>query len=519
MAPNTPSSQGLRVSLLDLLRAQKDRVLQRWIERVKSDPEIPEARRLADPDLIDHVPLLLDHVIQSLERLHATEAEAVGTARGPATSHAIHRISEAYTIEQALREIAHVRGAVLDVCDAENALIEPEDAQLFHAMLDEGMRTVAIAMERTARADLEDNELRLRLANEAAGVGTWDYDPATRVLRADARGRELFGLPPEAEVTEEVFWSGLHPQDLDRTRKAVRRAHDPASGGEYRTEYRTIGYSDRAERWVAALGRMFFDGARPIRFIGITLDITERKRAEVARTEESRFRERFMGILGHDLRTPLTAIVLAAAVLAQRANPTEHEIKALTRITSAAERMRRMIVDLLDLTRSRLGGGLPIHPRPVDLGAVCGQVLDELRAAHPTQTIAFTCHGDAQGTWDPDRLSQVIINLTENALDFSPPGAPVRVEVEGEGGDVHLSVNNQGPIIPLELRTVVFDPFRRGADHERTSRSGLGLGLFIAREIVSAHGGSIDVASDGEHGTTFTFRLPRQPPPPRSSPR
>ncbi|ATB44042.1 PAS domain-containing sensor histidine kinase [Cystobacter fuscus] len=231
------------------------------------------------------------------------------------------------------------------------------------------------------------------------------------------------------------------------------------------------------------------------------------------------FRERFLGIVGHDLRNPLGAIDLSARVLDRSDHLDENEHRMVGRIRASTERMARMIGELLDFTRSRLGGGMPVHPQVGDLTAICREALDEVRMSLPGARVCLRVLGHGTGEWDAGRLNQVISNLVSNAVHYSPQGRPVRVTLRGESvEDVVLTVHNLGPPIPPELLPVLFDPFRRGPGTGPSNRDGLGLGLYIVRQIVLAHGGQLDVSSSAGKGTTFTVRLPRiqphLPPPP-----
>ncbi|HEX7840608.1 MAG TPA: PAS domain S-box protein [Kofleriaceae bacterium] len=231
----------------------------------------------------------------------------------------------------------------------------------------------------------------------------------------------------------------------------------------------------------------------------------ERAQAELGHAAE--FRERFLGIVSHDLRNPLGAISLAAQSLACAPGMPDGSAKALARIRSSAERMGQMIGELLDLTRGRLGGGIPVEPKRTELGSIVQGAIDELELAHPSRRIAFAAGGIFEGDYDEARLAQVASNLIGNALQHSPPDTEVTVSLVDRGGaGVALEVRNGGAPIPTELLPHLFDPFRRG----NRSSSGLGLGLFIVAEVVRAHGGTIRVASTATDGTTFTVELPRR---------
>jgi len=171
---------------------------------------------------------------------------------------------------------------------------------------------------------------------------------------------------------------------------------------------------------------------------------------------------------------------------------------------------------LLDFTRGRLGQGIPVQRRPVGLRELVRQVVEELEAIHPGRELRLEVEGALQGEWDGDRLAQVLGNLGKNALDYSPADTPVRFRLRDEGEGVRVEVHNEGPPIPEAQRASIFEPFQRFAQEEASPRatSGLGLGLFIVQQIVRAHGGTIEVRSREQEGTTFSLWLPRHSPGP-----
>ncbi|HSP78403.1 MAG TPA: ATP-binding protein [Myxococcaceae bacterium] len=243
----------------------------------------------------------------------------------------------------------------------------------------------------------------------------------------------------------------------------------------------------------------------------VVVDITDIKRAEQQLRDSVTFRERFLGIVTHDLRSPLQTIRLSADALAKAEDVPERHRKTVGRIRTNVDWMVRMIDELLDFTRSRLGGGIPISPREVDLRGLVQQLMEEAGLSHPERAITLSAEGDFLGCWDADRLTQVVSNLVGNALQHSPAGTPVEVRLAREGERVRLEVHNQGPPIPSELLPHVFDPFR-GAKKQPSKEEGLGLGLYIVQQIIQAHGGRIDVSSS-EEGTSFRVELPPRVPP------
>lgn len=215
----------------------------------------------------------------------------------------------------------------------------------------------------------------------------------------------------------------------------------------------------------------------------------------------------FVGILGHDLRTPLGAIKMGAELIVRSAED-EGSVRTASRISSSSDRMARMIEQLLDFAQVRQGRGIRLQLARSDLGDIAGQVLQELGDAHPQVRIEVSRSGSLGGRWDLDRLGQVVSNLVGNAVQHGTAGNPITVELDGTRPDlVRLSVANRGAISGEAVPTL-FDPFKRAA-MTRAGDRGLGLGLFIAREIVRAHGG--DLALRTVDGTTiFETTLPRE---------
>lgn len=232
----------------------------------------------------------------------------------------------------------------------------------------------------------------------------------------------------------------------------------------------------------------------------------ERREKEEARSREA-LEQQFLGVVSHDLRNPLQAISLAASSLQRAAAPSPEAVRRLTgRIVSSADTMGRMVSDLLDFTRERLGGGMTLERAPGDLVVLCREVIDEFRVTHPSRDIRFEPEAACQGVWDTGRMRQVVSNLLSNALRHAREGTPVQVRTRVLGGEVELAVANEGEAIPAELLPVLFEPYRRGIPEFRPSGS-LGLGLYIVRQVVEGHAGRVAV-STGEVGTTFTVRVP-----------
>jgi len=228
----------------------------------------------------------------------------------------------------------------------------------------------------------------------------------------------------------------------------------------------------------------------------------ERKRAD--------FEQALIGIVSHDLRNPLGVITMSAAAIEKGIDLDERHKKAARRIVSAAERASRLIRDLLDFTQARMAGGIPIQRRAVDFHVLTRESLDVIRNAHDGRNIELEQSGDGKGEWDPDRIDQVLENLVNNALKYSPPGSVIDVETRGQKDFMLLQVHNAGDPIPQELLADIFKPMKRGPRKMDKDGRSIGLGLYIVQQIVLAHDGVIEVSSSREKGTTVTVRLPRK---------
>lgn len=224
------------------------------------------------------------------------------------------------------------------------------------------------------------------------------------------------------------------------------------------------------------------------------------------RTETLRLNEMFVAVLGHDLRTPLSAIVTSAHIL-QRTDDTTIVRKVAEQLLQSGQRMNRMIEDILDLARARLAGGIPLERSRMDLAQLLQKTIAECRTAHVGSELRFSHTGDPVGDWDSDRLAQVASNLIGNAVQHGAAGRPIEIHLDGrQPASAILTVSNAGSI-PESALPHIFDPFR-GGQQRPLRNEGLGLGLFIVQQIVHAHRGRIDARSEGGF-TQFQITIPR----------
>jgi PAS domain S-box-containing protein len=371
--------------------------------------------------------------------------------------------------------------------------------------IDERKRNEA-AREQLLQA-FRSSEENFRTLAEAIPQQVWTALPNGALDFVNQRVVDYFAVPEES-ILGAGWQEVLHPEDLPASAKSWM--HSLQTGEEYETELR-LRRADGSYRW--HLGRALSSRdaqGRIVKWFGTNTDIDEAKKLREELEKRTDFEQHLLGIVSHDLRNPLSAILIGAATLLQMEEQNERATRIARRIHSSAERSGRMIRDLLDFTQARLGAGIPLQRKPADLYMLTSMALDEIEAVAPDRVV-FTRLGDAQGIWDVDRLSQVVTNLVGNSLKYSPPGTPVRVHVAGLEAAAELSVHNLGAPIPPERLQKIFEPLQRASDQiDRNDRS-VGLGLYIVESIVRAHGGSVRVESTTDSGTTFTVRLPRPP--------
>lgn len=370
------------------------------------------------------------------------------------------------------------------------------------------------AREQAAREEAQRSLAMVNTLLATSPVGIAFMDKKLRYLRVNKTLADINHIPAEAHLgrsMREVLPQPVAASVVPPLEKVLETG-EPSESFEF-TPPPGVGWpQDRT--WQVSYYPVRTEAGSMLGVGCAVMDITERKQAEQALEHAISFREQLLAVLGHDLRNPLGAISASAFLLTRAEGLGERERQAVERIRRSGARMARLIDDILDFARSRLGGGIPVTPQPMNMAEVCKTALEELQVTFPERQLHFEVRGDTCGEWDPDRVAQVLSNLVFNAIQHGREDSPVRTTVRDAGTQVLLEVHNEGDPIPEELLPRIFDPFKRRPEDQRPheGKSGarsLGLGLHIVRQIAMAHAGTVEVRSTANEGTCFTVRWPR----------
>jgi sigma-B regulation protein RsbU (phosphoserine phosphatase) len=396
--------------------------------------------------------------------------------------------------------IIHVSASLVTEAHRAEGLEAGADAYLV-APVDRRVLVATVgAVLRASRAERALRETSERLSNilESASDAFVALDQQWNVTFANRAMSNR--LPPGTSVRPGTpIWSVIPELGEPEPRSALERTMHEGGREPLQLQLRTLGGG-----WFELRPFQLPEG------LGLALEeVTERRERQMQERQRREFAERLVGIISHDIRTPLSAISVSAELLGRGLPDPGASRRSVERIQSSSQRATRLINQMMEWTQASIGGGLPIQRRRVDLLVVLRQTLSEVQAANPGRQFQTALQGEAWGEWDPDRLTQVFSNLLGNAVQHSPPSSPVTVNSRMEGDVVEVSIANEnlsGPISPEVLETL-FEPFRRGPSASRASSS-IGLGLYIARHLIERHGGTIVVESRPA-GTRFAVRLPR----------
>ena len=365
-----------------------------------------------------------------------------------------------------------------------------------HALRLRALDLAARAAQEALRASEEFNRRVLEASADCIKV----LDLEGRLVSMSAGGYRLLGYPASTVVVGQPwleFWSE------DQRAAATAALTEARDGGVGHFVGHCAATSGATLWWDVVMSPIQGAGGRPERVLAISRDVTKQKR-------QAEFEQQLIGIVSHDLRNPIAAMIMGASLIKLKTTPDSPLASTAGRIVKSGERATRLIRDLLDFTQVRLGGGVPIERRAADIHVVCAQAVEEIALNHADRIIIHETDSDGRGAWDADRLAQVVDNLVRNAVSYGEPGAPITVSSVGRAETVEVRVHNHGKPIAPEVLPTLFEPFKRGDRRHDPERS-VGLGLFIVREIVAAHGGNVEVHSDADQGTSFLVSLPRGP--------
>jgi len=374
---------------------------------------------------------------------------------------------------------------------------------------------------------LQLSEQRLRLAMEAADMGTWDWNIVTEQVVWSENHERLFGLPSGFFLgTYEAFLACVHPEDREKIALAVSHALETKT--DYNNEFRVI-WSNGNVRWILGKGKFFYDNVgKATRMIGVVLDITERKQREEELAQANRLKDEFLAVVSHELRTPLNAILGWAQLLRTRNFDEATRNHSLGIIERSAIQQNQLINDILDTSRL-MRGQIQLDVSPVNLVKVIENALNTVRLSAEAKSITLESVVERPFKimiGDENRLQQIIWNLLSNAIKFTPYGGRVEVRLriinQESASKSHISplsslspsyatiqVSDTGEGISPEFLPHVFDRFRQADSTTTRFSSGLGLGLAIVRQLVELHGGTVAAESTGKgQGATFTVKLP-----------
>ncbi|HVW70632.1 MAG TPA: ATP-binding protein [Steroidobacteraceae bacterium] len=361
---------------------------------------------------------------------------------------------------------------------------------------------------------------RLDYVVRVSGVGFWYCDLPFGPMDWDERVKEHFFFPVDARVTIDDFYTRLHPDDREPTRKAIEVSIE--GGGSYDVEYRTVDPNSGAVKWIRALGgAAYADDGTPTHFDGVTVDVTAQKLDQQRLAslneqlrEQDRRKDEFLATLAHELRNPLAPLRTGLHILSLQTSP-EQTARLREMMERQLAHLVRMVDDLLDISRVTLGK-VSLKKERLDFRAVLHSALE---TSHPLieaggHELGVQLPPDPLPLYvDPTRLTQVIANLLNNSVKYTPPGGRIHLSAAVEPETLIIQVRDTGIGIPAEMLPRVFDPFTQVGRSLAHTQSGLGLGLTLVHRIVEMHGGSVEAESPGIGlGSTLTVRLPLAPP-------
>jgi two-component system CheB/CheR fusion protein len=368
-------------------------------------------------------------------------------------------------------------------------------------------RTIEEGLAEVEKLFKESKE-RLKLAVDAAGLGTWDFNSLTGELILDHRCKEMFGLAPADAITYDRFIRMIHADDRAIVDKVLKQALAGKNNGDYDKEFRTVITADKKYKWLKFKGKAYFDNQGvAYRFVGTSLDITVQKMLDEATIELLKQKDDFMSIASHELKTPITSLKASLQLLDKmKDNPSPKMLPSLIILANKSmEKVNSLIEDLLNVSKLNQGQ-LHLHKLYFNLGELIDGCCHHVRA-EGVYKITTTGDNALEVYADAGRIEQILVNFVNNAIKYAPLSKEIVINTQKINDVVKVSVTDKGPGILPEMLPHLFDRYYR-VDQTGTQYSGLGLGLYICAEIIKKLDGQIGVESKIGTGSTFWFTLP-----------
>jgi PAS domain S-box-containing protein len=383
-------------------------------------------------------------------------------------------------------------------------------ADLFRKSQQLHLRDLQLAAQSQAEAVLKASERYFRQIAEVIPQIVYIADASGKTEYYNHRWYEYTGLP-HGSSDDDAWSTSVHPDDLDRINAIWDKARQ--NNQPFEAEYR-LRKADGTYRWHLGRSEAVCDtsheGSDAVhKRFGTATDIDDQKRMLVELHEERVHRERFVAMLTHDLRNPLSAVRLGVESLSLRAHDPEKVAKFSTRVLYSLDRADQMIANLLDANRIKAGEPLPLEVQELGLKTVVSRTLEGLSAVHGPRFKLEAEAADVRGYWSREGLERIIENLATNAVKYGDPQAPITVRIQDRQNQVSVSVHNQGPALSSTELEQLFKPFHRTQSAQIGGQQGWGLGLTLVRGLAEAHGGCASVESDADLGTQFTIGLPK----------
>lgn len=359
-----------------------------------------------------------------------------------------------------------------------------------------------------ARREKTLQEQRLRLTMEGAEVGFWERNLQNNKIFLSDQAKALMGLSPEEKVSFDDFLDAMHPEDVDGALKKLERAI--ADNKMYEARFRLF-WPDGTIRWVLSRAQCMSDeNGNPLRLMGVIIDITQQKKTEKKLKEAVKYRDNFLSIASHELKTPITSMKVRSSLFVRQLQDSGNKewIEQAQKMEKYVNQLTNLTENLLDISRVQQGT-LKLEKKMFPLRPLIEETVETLgHLSHHNIKVYGEAEKDVYA--DRFRIGQVLTNLIENAIKYSPDSDRICVRVSQESATTKVTVIDFGIGISEEDREKVFQQFYKSKEGEKGSYPGFGIGLFVSSQIVKAHGGTIEVECSEGEGTTLSFTIPHK---------